>query len=164
MALPDYRKKKGEGEVGRMLGVLETLEAWVHVGVGFALLLVATFFLGYTVYRAVHFLILGKDVVHTVITTIQDVLLVMIVLEILWTVMTYISSRAIPLEPFLFVAIISSVRSLILQGTKAIEMGVHENVYKMAVEIGIHVVQIFLLTLALYVVRKSRTFISSEKR
>ncbi len=150
------------GEERRVRGALDflsTMEAWVHVGVGFALLVVAVYFLGYTIYRAFYQLAMGKDVVHTVILTIQDVLLVMIILEILWTVMTYISSRAIPLEPFLFVAIISSVRSLILQGTKVIEMGRHEDVYKMAVEIGIHVVQIFLLTLALYVVRKSRTFL-----
>lgn len=162
MALPEYRKRGKKSEVKGLLSLLETLEAWVHVGVGFTLLLVATYFLGYTIYRSVHELMMGKDVVHTVVITIQDVLLVMIILEILWTVMTYISSRAIPLEPFLFVAIISSVRSLILQGTKAIEVGFHENVYKMAMEIGIHVVQIFLLTLALYVVRKSRTFITEK--
>jgi len=77
--------------------------------------------------------------------------------------MSYIESESIPLEPFLFVAIISSLRGLILKSTSALEAGCND-LYGIVVEVGIHAVEIFVLVLALYILRKSRRFLLEEKK
>lgn len=138
--------------------VIKLAERSVYIAVSIVLLVIAVSFLCYTVYSAFIGFMHKKDILHTVITAIQDVLLVIIILEILWTVMSYIELNSIPLEPFLFVAIISSVRGLILKSTKSIEM-VDQNIYKMVADVGIHVFEIFILIVALYILRKSRKFL-----
>ncbi|BAT71975.1 conserved hypothetical protein [Thermosulfidibacter takaii ABI70S6] len=142
----------------RITKLIDNIETIIQISIAFCLLLIAGALLIYTVYHTAHELMVGKDVIHTFIKAIQDILLVIIILEILWTVVNFIESHAIPLEPFLIIAIISSVRGLILQSTKTIEAPSHE-IYHIAVEIGIHGLSIVLLVIALYILRKSRRYI-----
>ncbi len=150
-------------EGGRIAKFIKNAEKFVYIGVAFSLLIISLALLGYTCFHTFKELFSGTNVIHTFIVAIQDILLVIIILEILWTVMSYIESESIPLEPFLFVAIISSVRGLILKSTKALEAG-HKDIYGIVVEVGIHAVEIFVLILALYILRRSRKFLSEEDK
>ncbi len=143
---------------GNITRIINRVESVIQVSVAVCLLAIAASLLIYTVYHTFSEIKSGHDVIHTFITSIQDILLVIIILEILWTVVNYIESQSIPLEPFLFIAIISGVRGLILQSTKTIEVS-HEDIYKVIMEIGVHGVSILLLVVALYILRKSRQFI-----
>ncbi len=147
---------------GGITRLIHRVENLIQIGIAFSLLGIAAVILVYTVYHLVHQLASGREIIHTSIRAIQDILLVIIILEVLWTVVNYIESQSIPLEPFLFIAIISGVRGLILQSTKTIEAG-HQDIYTIAMEIGIHGVSILLLVVALYILRKSRCFLKMEK-
>ncbi len=146
------------GKGGKVVKFIKASEKCVYIGVAISLLVISVVLLGYTCYNTFKELMIGNKVIHTFIVAVQDILLVIIILEILWTVMSYIESESIPLEPFLFVAIISSVRGLILESTKVFEAG-HKDIYAMVVEVGLHALEIFILILALYVLRKSRKYL-----
>ena len=141
--------------------LIDKVEIIIQISIAFSLLVIAGALLVYTIYHTTQQLLMGKEIIHTFIKSIQDILLVIIILEILWTVVSFIESHSIPLEPFLIIAIISSVRGLILQSTKTIEASPHE-IYHIALEIGIHGVSILLLVVALYILRKSRRFINQQ--
>ncbi len=142
-------------KITRTIGAVETA---VQVLIAVSLLMVATGLLIYTMVHISHEFLLGKDVIHTTIKAIQDILLVIIILEILWTVVSFIESSTIPLEPFLIIAIISSVRGLILQSTKTIEAS-SEEITKVIIEMGVHGLSILVLVLALFILRKSRAYL-----
>ena len=146
------------GKGGKVVKFIKASEKCVYIGVAISLLVISVILLGYTCYNTFRELMISDKVIHTFIVAVQDVLLVMIILEILWTVMSYIESESIPLEPFLFVAIISSVRGLILESTRVLEVG-HKDIYAMAVEVGLHAIEIFIFILVLYVLRGSRRYL-----
>ncbi len=136
---------------------LTEAEDWIHIAVGLSLLIVALVLLVYTVTTLSISLYHHEDVIHTLVRGIQDFLMVMIILEIFWTVLTYLKGRSVTVEPFLFIGIISSVRGIILLGTKVLEGELSsKELYHFSVEIGVHSGVIFLLALALYLVRSSR--------
>ncbi len=141
---------------------LDWLETIIQIFIAFSLLFIAVGVLVYTGYHTVHEISAGQPPIHVFIKAIQDILLVIIILEILWTVINFIESHTIPLEPFLIIAIISSVRGLILQSTKTIEAP-HQDIITIAIEIGIHGVSILLLVVALYILRKSRLYLKAGK-
>ncbi len=141
----------------KAISLLSEAEDWIHVAVGFSLLLVALILLIYTLSHLAISLYYHEDVIHTLVKGIQDFLMVMIILEIFWTIMTYLKGRSVTVEPFLFIGIISSVRGIILLGTKVLEGEItSKELYHFSVEIGVHSGEIFLLALALYLVRSSR--------
>ena len=52
------------------------------------------------------------------ITAVNDLLLVMIIMEVLRTVLSYLDERASSLQPFLFIAAISSTRRILAIGAQ----------------------------------------------
>jgi uncharacterized membrane protein (DUF373 family) len=141
----------------KAIALLTKAEDWLHIAVGVSLLLVALILLIYTLSHLTISLYNHQDVIHTLVKGIQDFLMVMIILEIFWTVMTYLKGRSVTVEPFLFIGIISSVRGIILLGTKVLEGHLtSKELLHFSVEIGVHSGEIFLLALALYLVRSSR--------
>lgn len=139
------------------MDLLTEAEDWIHVAVGVSLLLVALVLLIYTIAHLIISLYYREDVIHTLVKGIQDFLMVMIILEIFWTVMTYLKGQSVTVEPFLFIGIISSVRGIILLGTKVLEGEItSKELYHFSIEIGVHSGEIFLLAIALYLVRSSR--------
>ena len=94
---------------------------------------------------------------NAVLAAVHDILLVMIVLELLWTVLTYLREHTVPLEPFLFVGIISSVRKLLLIGAQmSIEHTSPDTVNLQLREMMTHGGLVFVLIVGLVLVRWSR--------
>jgi uncharacterized membrane protein (DUF373 family) len=53
-----------------------------------------------------------------VVTLVNDLLLVMIIMEVLRTVLSYLQERATSLQPFLFIAAISATRCILAIGAQ----------------------------------------------
>lgn len=99
-----------------------------------------------------------------VLRAVHDILLVMIVLELLWTVLAYLREHTVPLEPFLFVGIISSVRKLLLIGAQmSIEHQTPQVVNLQLREMAIHGGLVFVLIVGLVLVRWSRRWRLKEE-
>ncbi len=151
------------GEHRRLLGWLSRVDDLLQYVAGFLLA-------GIAVVLLYHSALAFQDVFsptiyqQAVLSAIHDILLVMIVLELLWTVLAYLREHTVPLEPFLFVGIISSVRKLLLIGAQmSIEQQTPQVVNLQLREMAVHGGLIFVLIVGMVLARWSRRWRLKEE-
>lgn len=96
-----------------------------------------------------------KDIgfADAVVTLINDLLLVMIIMEVLRTIGSYIEERGASLRPFLFIGAISATRRILAIGA---EMSIHGNTLdtpgfnRRLVDLGVNAGVILAIVIALY--------------
>jgi len=96
---------------------LETADAVIYAAVGLVFLIGSVSMLVYTVAvfpANLHSIGFGL----AVITLVNDLLLVMIIMEVLRTVISYLQERGTSLQPFLFIAAISATRRILAIGAQ----------------------------------------------
>ncbi len=93
------------------------------------------------------------------ISLINDLLLVIILLELFRTVLGFLQSDRIRLEPFLHVGIIASVRRILTAGAELSHFkDIPEEMFRhYLMDLGLHVVVILVLIVALFLIRKNET-------
>mgnify|MGYP001584675862 CR=1 FL=1 len=122
----------------------------VHVVVAVFLVAAALLMLGYAAKNFVDISIVS--ILHVV----NDVLFVLIIAEVLWTIIRYLRREEFSLAPFLFIGIISSVRRILFIDAE-MSMGTSEQSFnENIIELGIHVTIVFILVVAYYLVRRAR--------
>lgn len=90
----------------------------------------------------------------SIITLVNDVLLALIILELLWTVIRFLKKQQFSLGPFLAIGIIAGVRRILLIEAKTSLME-HTPVEKLY-EIGLGAVVIIILMAAYYLSVKAQ--------
>ncbi|MGA2191897.1 MAG: phosphate-starvation-inducible PsiE family protein [Nitrospirota bacterium] len=121
----------------------------VHVLVAVALLLSALFMLGFT---AMNFREIN---ISSILLVINDVLFVLIIMELLWTVIRYLKRQEFSLKPFLAIGIISSLRRILMLEAQ-LSMKDHTDVYPLY-ELGISTAIVLVLVVAYYLMNKVET-------
>ena len=101
----------------RLLEVLEDADAIVYALVGVVFLAGAFGMLGYSV-AAFPGNLRDTGFALAIVTLVNDLLLVMIIMEVLRTVLSYIQERGSSLQPFLFIAAISATRRILAIGAQ----------------------------------------------
>src|ERR671933_1981544 len=101
----------------RVIPVLEGADALVYSLVGLVFLGAAAGMLGYSVV-AFPGNLAGLGFPIAIITLINDLLLVMIIMEVLRTVLSYLADKGTSLRPFLFIAAISATRRILAIGAR----------------------------------------------
>ena len=97
--------------------LLETLDAFIYAAVGVVFLIGALVMLGYSV--AVFPANLHQSGFGlAVVTLVNDLLLVMIIMEVLRTIISYLQEHGTSLQPFLFIAAISATRRILAIGAQ----------------------------------------------
>jgi len=96
---------------------LEAADAVIYAMVGIVFLVAALAMLGYSVW------IFPANLAATgfglaIVTLVNDLLLVMIIMEVLRTVLSYLQERGTSLQPFLFIAAISATRRILAIGAQ----------------------------------------------
>ncbi|MEK7816950.1 MAG: phosphate-starvation-inducible PsiE family protein, partial [Actinomycetota bacterium] len=92
----------------------------------------------------------------SILHVVNDVLFVLIIAEVLWTIIRYLRREEFSLAPFLFIGIISSVRRILFIDAE-MSMGTSEQSFnENIIELGIHVTIVFILVVAYYLVRRAR--------
>jgi uncharacterized membrane protein (DUF373 family) len=114
----------------------------VHVLVAIALLASALFML---VFTATNF---AEITVSSILLVINDVLFVLIIMELLWTVIRYLKRQEFSLKPFLAIGIISSLRRILMLEAQ-MSMKEHSEVFPLW-ELGLSTAVVFVLVLAYY--------------
>lgn len=96
---------------------LEAADAIVYGLVGIVFLLAA---LGMLAYSLVAFPpnLRNNGFALAIVTLVNDLLLVMIIMEVLRTVLSYLQERASSLQPFLFIGAISATRRILAIGAQ----------------------------------------------
>jgi uncharacterized membrane protein (DUF373 family) len=106
------------GFEGRVIPALEVADAVVYSLVALVFLASAFGMLGYSVVSFPSNLAGEGGFPVAVITLINDLLLVMIIMEVLRTVLSYLAERGGSLRPFLFIAAISATRRILAIGAQ----------------------------------------------
>lgn len=136
--------------------MLEAADAVVYAMVGVVFFVAAVGMLGYSV---VAFPANLRDTGFglAVVTLVNDLLLVMIIMEVLRTVLSYLQERGSSLQPFLFIAAISATRRILAIGAQMSVAG--ENIaadrfQKAMLDLGANAGAILAIAAALYLLRR----------
>jgi len=120
----------------------------IHILVAVALLLSAFFMIAIT---ALNFRSVG---VSNILLVINDVLFVLIIMELLWTVLRYLRRQEFSLNPFIAIGIISSLRRILMLEAQ-MAMTEHTESYYLLSELGLNTLIVFVLVIAYYLVNKA---------
>ena len=142
-------------EIKPPIRLMERLETWgyISVGLSFLILGMAVFAHGWIL-----FLLNLANLAKAALALLNDLLLVVILLELFRTIVNFLKTRAISLEPFLHVGIIAAVRKVLTVGAEMVLSGEPDpmrfNQYLW--DVGIHGVVVVALVLGLYLYRTTR--------
>ena len=123
----------------------------IHLIVAIALLGAAIMMILYTILN------LRSLELQSILMVINDVLLVLIIMEVLWTVLRYLKRQKFSLNPFFAIGIISSIRRILVIGAQMSigEMHDLEKVKILFIELGINTGIILVLIVAYYIYNKT---------
>jgi uncharacterized membrane protein (DUF373 family) len=136
----------------RVIPALEGADAVVYSLVALVFLCAAFGMLGYSVVS------FPTNLQHegfplSVITLINDLLLVMIIMEVLRTVLSYLAERGGSLRPFLFIAAISATRRILAIGAQMSISGDNlpaDRFQRAMIDLGVNAGAILAIAIALY--------------
>jgi len=140
------------GKAGKLVcNVRKTLilaDDIVHVCVAVTLLASAAIMLYFTAAN------LAEISISSILLVINDVLFVLIIMELLWTVIRYLRRLEFSLLPFIAIGIISSLRRiLMIEAQMSMTETGHD--YYMLAELGVSTSIVFMLVIAYYMINKS---------
>ena len=140
---------------GTTIGLLETLDGWGYITAGFSFLALGMVVFVHAWYMFVT--TVSGRVLSAVLALIHDLLLVIIVLELSRTVVNFLKTKIITLEPFLYICIIPSTRRILTIGAQiAYTEDVTDPVFhRYLLDLGANVLVIVALVLAVYMARRS---------
>jgi len=120
----------------------------IHVSVAVTLLASAAIMLYFTASN------LAEISISSILLVINDVLFVLIIMELLWTVIRYLRRQEFSLLPFIAIGIISSLRRILMIEAQ-LSMTEKGHDYYMLSELGISTAIVFVLVIAYYLINKS---------
>jgi len=139
---------------GTTIGLMETLDGWGYITAGISFLA-----LGMVVFAHAWYLFgttVGSNVLPAVLALVHDLLLVIILLELFRTIINFLKTKVITLEPFLYICIIASTRRILTTGA---QIGYMEDLsnqvfHRYLLDLGANVLVIVALVVAVYMVRQ----------
>jgi uncharacterized membrane protein (DUF373 family) len=135
-----------------LVPALEATDAIVYGLVGIVFLLAALGMLGYSLV-AFPANLRDNGFALAIVTLVNDLLLVMIIMEVLRTVLSYLQERATSLRPFLFIAAISATRRILAIGAQMSVTGdtlTAERFRQVMIDLGANAGAILAIAIALY--------------
>src|SRR5215813_9494819 len=151
---------------GHAARLLSTSESVVLVLVGVALVLVAVLLFASSMYdlnEAVH---QGPgEIEHRAVQILNIVLLVMMTMEIVYTVAISLQSHTLNAEPFLIIGVIAGIRRMLVITATSTEQETHPDIFhNMLLELGLLAATVVALAGAIWILRYSRRkYVDSEK-
>src|SRR5579885_1832816 len=139
-----------------LVPALEAADAIVYGLVGIVFLLAALGMLGYSLV-AFPANLRDDGFALAIVTLVNDLLLVMIIMEVLRTVLSYLQERASSLQPFLFIAAISATRRILAIGAQMSVTGENlspDKFREIMIDLGANAGAILAIAVALYLLNR----------
>jgi len=137
------------------IGVMETLDGWGYItaGISFLALGMVVFVHAWYIFATT----VGSQVLSAVLALVHDLLLVIILLELFRTIINFLKTKTITLEPFLYICIIASTRRILTTGAQVASLEELTDLvfHRYLLDLGANVLVIVALVAAVYMVRKS---------
>ena len=136
---------------------LSRSESVVLILIGIALVLVAVLLLYSGMHDLREAVLQGPaEIEHKAIEILNTVLLVMMTMEIVYTVAISLESHTLNAEPFLIIGVIAAIRrTLVITATSTEQEAQPERFHNMLVELGLLAATVVALALAIYILRYS---------
>ena len=141
---------------------IDNLYNFVNLAIAYILLFSAIGLIIFSIYEVIKETLSHIDTIKIVITLIHHLLLIMIILEILWTLINYIKTHKLSVEAFIIIAIISSVRKMLVLGASASASKVDNTskfISQISSEMLIQGVIVLIMVIAIFILRKSRLYL-----
>lgn len=144
----------------------ERAERGIYWAVGALLVIVAIIFLVYIIMKGAPLYLKGEFATATIELFGQSLLTLMIA-QVVYTTVAFLKVGVLQVEPILVVGIIASVRRIlvltaVVSGTAG-KVGADLTFRQDMVEIGLLSVTVLILAIAIYLVRRSKSFLPSEE-
>lgn len=139
----------------RLCGLMDWLDRLGYVAAGFSLLLLGMVIFAYSWYiflvKASHIGLLPAG-----LRLLNDLLLVIILLELFRTVVRFLQTEVLALEPYLAVGIIACTRRVLTASAELSHLPqvTSEQFYQYLMDVGLNVTVIMVLIVAVFMVRK----------
>lgn len=139
----------------KTIGVMETLDGLGYITTGFSFLLIAMVVFAHSWYAFL--LSVGSNAVPSVLALVHDLLLVIILLELFRTIINFLKTKVITLEPFLYICVIASTRRILTTGAQIAYMEhlTDQVFHRYLLDLGANVLVVLALVLAVYLVRRT---------
>jgi uncharacterized membrane protein (DUF373 family) len=138
----------------RVADWLEWGDQAVYIATGAAFLLIGC---AIFVYSLVNFYFqLGNGFLTAILGLIHDLLLVLIIMEIMRTIITYFKIREILLEPFLHIGIIAATRRILTAGAQLTAQTSDASFTRYLWDTGINALVIVALGIAVFLFSRNR--------
>jgi len=143
--------------IKQWVGWMQFLDRWGYITACLSFLLVGMLVFVYS--WVAYIQTVQNEFLPATITLLNDLLFVIILLELFRTVLGFLQSDRIRLEPFLHVGIIASVRRILTAGAEFSHLdSVPEDIFHhYLMDMSLHVIVILVLMIALYLHRKSES-------
>ncbi|RTZ93208.1 MAG: hypothetical protein DSY91_02485 [Deltaproteobacteria bacterium] len=137
-----------------MKKLLHHLDEILHILIAF-LLVALVFCMAF--YTITHFKAFSPE---AALPIIDDIMLMLIILELLWPVLRFLRRERFSLSPFIYVGIISGVRRILAIEAKA-SISHQQSTYSL-IEIGVSVGVVLVLGIVLLIYEKARQYQADE--
>ena len=141
----------------RAAKLMGTSESVVLVLIGVALVLVAVLLLYSSMYDLKEAVQQGPgEIEHRAIQILNTVLLVMMTMEIVYTVAISLTSHTLNAEPFLVIGVIAGIRRMLVITATSTELEAHPDLFRSTlVELGLLAATVVALAIAIWILRYS---------
>ena len=139
----------------RWCGVMEWLDRLGYLTAGFSLLV-----LGMLIFAHAWFLFVTKagqgDLLQSGLKLLNDLLLVIILLELFRTVIRFLQTEILDLEPYLAVGIIACMRRILTASAELSHLPAMTDTqfYQYLMDVGLNVTVIMVLVVGVFLIRK----------
>jgi uncharacterized membrane protein (DUF373 family) len=133
---------------------METLDGLGYITAGFSFLALGMIVFTHAWYAFV--VTFSAGVLKAVLSLIHDLLLVVILLELFRTIINFLKTQIVTLEPFLYIGIIASTRRILTTGavTASSEHLTDAQFQRYLLDVGVNVLVIVALVIAVYLARR----------
>ena len=145
----------GRAVSSTVIGAMEALDGWGYIAAGVSFLILGMLVFVHAWY--VFAIQIGSQVLSAALGLVHDLLLVIILLELFRTIINFLKTKVITLEPFLYISIIASTRRILTTGAQVdnLEDMTDQLFHRYLLDVGANVMVIVALVIALYIVRKA---------
>jgi uncharacterized membrane protein (DUF373 family) len=135
----------------RTIGMMEALDGFGYFTTGLSFLAISMVLFVRAWY--VFSIAVGSDAVLAVLGLVHDLLLVIILLELFRTIINFLKTKVITLEPFLYICVIASARRILTTGAQVSYMDELTDVVfnRYLMDLGANVLVVVVLIIAVYV-------------
>ena len=149
----------------RAASFLKNAETTVLFAIAIVLVILAILILFSGLYGLYQALVTGQ-IREQAIEILDGILLVMMIMEIVYTVTLSMEAHTLVAEPFLIVGAIAAIRRMLVitaEGTK-LELANPAAFQNTLIELGLLAVTILMIAGAIYIMRRSENFLEAKKK